>query len=47
MHNRLLHELELKNALSDALDNRELQVHYQPIVSLESGEIVALEALVP
>jgi diguanylate cyclase (GGDEF)-like protein/PAS domain S-box-containing protein len=45
MRGRILRELELKNALADALGNGELQVYYQPIVRLDGGATLALEAL--
>jgi EAL domain-containing protein (putative c-di-GMP-specific phosphodiesterase class I) len=35
----------LKSDLQDAIANKELAVHYQPIRSIASGEIVAFEAL--
>lgn len=45
MRHRLLRELELRNALAAALRSGELGVYYQPIVSLDDGEAIAVEAL--
>lgn len=38
--------LELESALRRAIDNEEFVLHYQPVVLLETGEIVGAEALV-
>lgn len=38
--------LELGGELRTAIANEELDVHYQPIVSLEAGEVAGFEALV-
>jgi diguanylate cyclase (GGDEF)-like protein len=40
------HKLEFENALRRAIDHGELVMHYQPVVNLETGEVVAAEALV-
>jgi diguanylate cyclase (GGDEF)-like protein len=45
MRGRMLRELELGAALKDALQAGELAVHYQPIVSLRDGQLLAIEAL--
>ena len=37
--------MEMELALRQALDNGEISAHYQPIVSLRSGEITGFEAL--
>lgn len=37
---------ELENELRDAIANGQLELHYQPIVSLDSHEVCATEALV-
>jgi len=46
MGERALQRLELEGALRRALERKEFRLHYQPKVSLESGEIVAMEALI-
>jgi diguanylate cyclase (GGDEF)-like protein/PAS domain S-box-containing protein len=45
MRRRLLRELQLKHALAEAIRNEDLQVHYQPIVSLDTGCVLGVEAL--
>ena len=45
MRSRLLRELTLTKALTSALENEELDVYYQPIVSLTDGRILAMETL--
>jgi predicted signal transduction protein with EAL and GGDEF domain len=46
MRRRVLRELEVRNKLAEAVQNHELQVYYQPIVSLANGRPLAIEALV-
>jgi len=43
---RVVERLELEGALWRAVDEGELVVHFQPEISLETGEVVAVEALV-
>ncbi len=46
MRARALRRLEVERELRHALDRNELELHYQPLVALRSGEITGLEALV-
>ncbi|HYP54929.1 MAG TPA: EAL domain-containing protein [Solirubrobacterales bacterium] len=46
MRARAMRRLEIERELRHALDRDELELRYQPVVALDSGEIVALEALV-
>jgi len=45
MHEQALRLLEFETDLRRALDRKELRVHYQPILDMRTGEIVAIEAL--
>ncbi len=46
MRARAARRLETERELRHALDRDELELHYQPVIALGSGEIVGLEALV-
>lgn len=46
IHQAAMRRLELEPALRQALENNQLIMHYQPIVSLENGKIKGYEALV-
>jgi diguanylate cyclase (GGDEF)-like protein/PAS domain S-box-containing protein len=46
MRARALRRLEVERELRHALDGDQLALHYQPVVSLRTGEISGLEALV-
>ncbi len=45
MHARSLSVLRLETELRQAIDRKEFQVNYQPVISLKSGKMVAVEAL--
>ncbi len=45
MHARVRHRQELVSALELAVKHGEIDVHYQPIVELATGRMVAVEAL--
>jgi len=38
-------KIQLEDALHRAINNKEFELHYQPILSFKTGEVVALEAL--
>ncbi|MBF0145931.1 MAG: EAL domain-containing protein [Magnetococcales bacterium] len=44
MHAEALERMELEKDLHRALERRELQIHYQPIVDLKSGSIIGAES---
>ncbi len=46
MQSKAVEKLRLENDLQQAIDNQQLYLNYQPIVSLDTGEINCLEALV-
>ncbi|NCJ05957.1 PAS domain S-box protein [Synechococcales cyanobacterium C] len=46
MHNKAVEQLLIETNLRWAVERNELQVHYQPIYSLQSGKIKGFEALV-
>ena len=45
-HQAVVRGLELRNDLDSAISRREFELHYQPILSLETGEVAGAEALV-
>ena len=45
MHDHAVAMLELETALRQAVERREFELHYQPIVSLETGRLVGFESL--
>jgi len=45
MDRRLKERIAIESSLRTALQSRQLDVHYQPIVNIESQHVVALEAL--
>jgi len=46
MHARAVSRLQLESDLRQAIENKEFCVYYQPIVSLQTGRLAGLEALV-
>jgi diguanylate cyclase (GGDEF)-like protein len=46
MHTHAVYVLQMENDLRRAIDREELRVYYQPIVSLESGQLAGFEALI-
>jgi diguanylate cyclase (GGDEF)-like protein/PAS domain S-box-containing protein len=46
MRHRAMSRLKVETELRHAIDNRAFELHYQPIVSLRTGQIAGFEALV-
>lgn len=46
MHLQVLREMHMENALRRAIANQELQLHYQPIVRLQDGQLQGFEGLI-
>lgn len=46
MHDTIVGESELEKQLSDAIDNGELRLYYQPKIALTNGRIIGVEALI-
>jgi diguanylate cyclase (GGDEF)-like protein/PAS domain S-box-containing protein len=46
MHDTALKRLELKADLQRALEHGEFQLHYQPVIELETGAVSGVEALI-
>jgi len=46
MHASVMSRLKMENELRHALERKEFRLHFQPIASLETGQIRAIEALV-
>ncbi len=46
MKDELLDQIEIEKMLSQAMDKEEFKLYYQPIVDMESLEIVGMEALI-
>jgi len=46
MQSRAVEQLRLENDLQKAIDQKQLYLNYQPIVSLDTGKVMCVEALV-
>jgi diguanylate cyclase (GGDEF)-like protein/PAS domain S-box-containing protein len=46
MHERVVERLELRSELQQAIENDQLELHYQPLVRLQAHEILGVEALI-
>jgi diguanylate cyclase len=46
LHEHAVHRLAMENALRAAIEKGELRAYFQPVVSLETGELAGAEALV-
>ncbi len=46
MHDKAIQLLELENDLRHAIEREEFVIYYQPIISLKTGKIAGLEALI-
>jgi diguanylate cyclase (GGDEF)-like protein/PAS domain S-box-containing protein len=46
MHTLAVQQMQLENDLRHAIDRQEFELHYQPIVALDSGHLQGFEALI-
>jgi diguanylate cyclase (GGDEF)-like protein/PAS domain S-box-containing protein len=46
LHQEMIHRLEMRSALVEAVPGDQMRLRYQPIVDLPTGEMIGLEALV-
>jgi len=46
LHEKALHHLQMETDLRRAMERREFEVHYQPIVSLDRVQVIGFEALI-
>jgi PAS domain S-box-containing protein len=46
IHGSALHRLKLETDLRKGVERKEFRLHYQPIVSLKTGEVIGFESLV-
>jgi PAS domain S-box-containing protein/diguanylate cyclase (GGDEF)-like protein len=46
LDHRRQHRMMIRHSMRDAIDNDQFQLHYQPLVDLESSTIVSAEALI-
>jgi diguanylate cyclase (GGDEF)-like protein len=46
LHTQTFQFLQIESALRQALEHQEFRLHYQPIVSLRSGDLIGFEALI-
>ncbi len=46
MRERVSHRLDLERALHHALEREELELHYQPVVDMRTGQVEGFEALI-
>ena len=45
MRSRVIEHMQIENDLRRAIQREELELHYQPVIKLSDGSIVAMEAL--
>ncbi|MDH5693489.1 MAG: EAL domain-containing protein, partial [Gammaproteobacteria bacterium] len=45
MHNRAIDQLQLENDLRKAIENEELELYFQPMIQLQTGNLYGFEAL--
>jgi diguanylate cyclase (GGDEF)-like protein/PAS domain S-box-containing protein len=46
MHERVLERLELRAELQRAIEGRQFELHFQPVVRLQDGSVAGMEALI-